>query len=105
MTEEKRRKTKTDRAKALRWRERTKQTKALSVPAGARNGEGLTDYRRPTARRLLSPSTRCQTALGHLVPLVIHCVGRVNGVFVCVVPNHAVMSCNNSLEGNILGIM
>jgi hypothetical protein len=42
-------KAKTDAAKALRRRERSKQAKALSVPAGGRNGEGLTDCRRPGA--------------------------------------------------------
>jgi hypothetical protein len=46
MTEKKRRQTKTDGAKALRRRERSKHSKALSVPFEARNGEGLTDFRR-----------------------------------------------------------
>jgi hypothetical protein len=46
----------------------------------------------------------CKTALGHLVPLVSHNEGRVNGVSIRVIPNHTVMFCNNHWEGNILGI-
>jgi hypothetical protein len=46
----------------------------------------------------------CKTALGRLVPLVSYSVGRVNGVSIRVVPNHTVITCNNPLEGNILGI-
>jgi hypothetical protein len=50
MTDEKRRRTNTDGAKALRRREHSKQVKVLPVPAGARNGEGFTDYQRPGTR-------------------------------------------------------
>jgi hypothetical protein len=41
----------------------------------------------------------CKTALGHLVPLLSYSVGRVNGVFIHVVPNHTVMTYNNPLGG------
>jgi hypothetical protein len=104
MMEEKQRQTKTDGAKAPRQRERTKQAKALPVPVRARNGEGLTNYRRPGAwstkasRRhqcVVKTLGPCKTALGRMVPLVSHYVGRVNGVSVRVIPNHTVMVCNN----------
>jgi hypothetical protein len=104
MTEEKQRQTKTRGAKALRRKERTKQAKALSIPVEARNNEGLSDCRRPGAwstkascrhQRIVKTVGPCKTTLGRLVPLVSHCVGRVNGVSVREIPNHVVMTCNN----------
>jgi hypothetical protein len=96
--EEKREQTKTERVKTPRLRERTKQAKALPVPVSARNSEGLYDCRRPDAwstKNAWSTKTTCRyprgiemvgpckTILGHLVPLVSQCVGRVDGVSVC----------------------
>jgi hypothetical protein len=84
--EEKREETKTERAKAPRQREHTEQAKVLLVPVSARNGEGLYDCRRPdtwstktTCRYPHGIETvgPCKTILGHLVPLISQCVGRV----------------------------
>jgi hypothetical protein len=104
MTEKKRRQTKTDGAKAPRRREQTKQAKALHVPIRARNREGLSDCRRPgtwstkascSQPRVVKTACPCKTALGRLVPLVSHFVGRVNGMSVREMPNHAAMTYNN----------
>jgi hypothetical protein len=104
MTERKRRRTKTERAMAPRRRERAEQAKALSVPIEARNGEGLYDYQRPSTwstkgtcghPRVTWTVGLCKTVLGRLVPLVSHCVGRVDGVSVREILNHDVMTYNN----------
>jgi hypothetical protein len=104
MSEEKQKQTKTERAKAPRRRERTGQATALPVPVKTKNDEGLYDRQRPGAwsskatcchPHVTKTAGPCKTVLGRLVPLVSHCVGRVNGASVHEILNHAVMTRDN----------
>jgi hypothetical protein len=82
-------------------RSRRRPCRSLSKPETAKASTTVDDLAHG-ARRLRVATPRviwtvglCKTVLGRLVTLVSYCVGRVDGVSVREILNHAVMTCND----------